>query len=46
MKQFMTIDEIRAHEGLGKVPGGGVILAQMQDVPLARVLESPKEPTR
>lgn len=43
MKQFMTKNEIRALEGLAPVPGGDVLMAQMQDVPLARALEAPRE---
>lgn len=39
MKPFMTVNEVRALEGLSPVPGGDVILAQMQDVPLSRTLE-------
>jgi len=43
MKQFMTKNEIRALEGLGPVEGGDVLMAQMQDVPLARALAAPVE---
>ena len=43
MKQFMTKNEIRALEGLPPVPGGDVLMAQMQDVPLARALQAPRE---
>lgn len=38
MQQFMTKNEIRAHEGLPPVEGGDVLMAQMQDVPLALAL--------
>lgn len=34
MKQFMTVNEVRALEGLPPVPGGDVIYRQMQDQPL------------
>jgi HK97 family phage portal protein len=43
MKQFMTVNEVRALEGLGPVPGGDVILAQMQDIPLAAAIANTKE---
>lgn len=36
MKQFMTLNEIRALEGLPPQPGGDTIMVQMQDVPLAQ----------
>jgi HK97 family phage portal protein len=35
MKQFMTVNEVRALEGLPPVPGGNVIYRQMQDEPLS-----------
>lgn len=35
MKQFMTVNEVRALEGLPPVPGGDVIYRQMQDQPLS-----------
>ena len=35
MKQFMTVNEVRALEGLGPVPGGDILYRQMQDQPLA-----------
>lgn len=35
MKQFMTLNEIRALEGLPPQPGGDTIMVQMQDVPLS-----------
>ena len=38
MKQFMTKNEIRALEGLPPVEGGDVLMAQMQDVPLAKAI--------
>lgn len=40
MKQFMTKNEIRALEGLPPVDGGDVLMAQMQDVPLAAALNN------
>lgn len=40
MKQFMTKNEIRALEGLAPVDGGDVLMAQMQDVPLAAALNN------
>lgn len=43
MKQFMTKNEIRALEGLGPVEGGDILMAQMQDVPLARAIDAPRE---
>ena len=43
MQQFMTKNEIRALEGLKPVEGGDVLMAQMQDVPLSRALEAPRE---
>ncbi|WP_066723543.1 phage portal protein [Sphingomonas pituitosa] len=46
MKQFMTVNEVRALEGLGPVPGGDVILAQMQDIPLAAAVANTKEPAQ
>ncbi len=46
MKQFMTVNEVRALEGLGPVPGGDVILAQMQDIPLAAAIANTKEPAQ
>lgn len=41
MQQFMTKNEIRALEGLPPIEGGDVLMAQMQDVPLADVLNNP-----
>jgi HK97 family phage portal protein len=38
MKQFMTKNEIRGLEGLAPVEGGDVLMAQMQDVPLAKAI--------
>lgn len=43
MKPFMTVNQVRAIEGWAPVPGGDVILAQMQDVPLARAVAAPLE---
>ncbi len=43
MKPFMTVNEIRALEGLAPVPGGDVILAQMQDIPLASAIANTKD---
>jgi HK97 family phage portal protein len=43
MQQFMTKNEIRALEGLKPVDGGDVLMAQMQDVPLAKALAGPVE---
>ncbi len=43
MKQFMTKNEIRALEGLPPVDGGDVLMAQMQDVPLATAIAGPTE---
>jgi HK97 family phage portal protein len=43
MQQFMTKNEIRALEGLKPVEGGDVLMAQMQDVPLAKALAGPAE---
>ena len=40
MQQFMTKNEIRALEGLPPIEGGDVLMAQMQDVPLADVLQN------
>lgn len=40
MKEFMTTNEIRAHEGLPPVPGGDVLFKQMQDVPLKQAVEN------
>lgn len=36
MKQFMTLNEIRALEGLPPQDGGDTIMVQMQDVPLTQ----------
>ena len=41
MQQFMTKNEIRALEGLAPVDGGDVLMAQMQDIPLAKALAGP-----
>lgn len=38
MKEFMTRNEIRALEGLPPVPGGDVLMTQMQDIPLSAAL--------
>lgn len=46
MKQFMTKNEIRALEGLAPVDGGDVLMAQMQDIPLATALAGSAEGTR
>ncbi len=43
MKQFMTKNEIRALEGLAPVEGGDVLMAQMQDVPLAKAISGTRE---
>lgn len=40
MKQFMTRNEIRALEGLKPVDGGDVLMAQMQDVPIASAADT------
>lgn len=44
MKPFMTVNQVRAIEGWAPVPGGDVILAQMQDIPLAQAITQAKEP--
>lgn len=43
MQQFMTKNEIRALEGLPPIEGGDVLMAQMQDVPLAEALRNRSE---
>lgn len=43
MKPFMTVNQVRAIEGWAPVAGGDVILAQMQDVPLAKAVAGPTE---
>jgi HK97 family phage portal protein len=44
MQQFMTKNEIRALEGLPPVEGGDVIMAQMQDIPLADAIDGKERP--
>lgn len=43
MQPFMTVNEVRALEGLPPVPGGDVIYRQMQDVALGEQPPSPEK---